>query len=161
MSILTDHLKTEHENLRPHVEGLRIAADAVGEVPVTVLCELVDEALGFLTRELIPHAETEGKILYRAVDRVLGANGATETMRHDHSAVVTYADELSALHGMVVAEQELTPARAHDLRRLLYGLYAVVSLHFAKEDEVYAPLLAERLDPLEARRLADQLNGHR
>jgi hypothetical protein len=32
-----------------------------------------------------------------------------------------------------------------DLRRVLYGLYALVAVHFAKEEEVYLPLLDARL----------------
>lgn len=160
MSVLTEHLKHEHSNLLPHIESLRIAADAVGEVPVPILCELTEEALAFLVRELIPHAEIESKILYRAVDRALGADDATATMRRDHVEVGRYAEELSTLHGAVLAANDLSDEHARDLRRVLYGLYAVLILHFAKEEEVYAPVLAARLDPLEAQRVADQLNGH-
>ncbi|MBI2765883.1 MAG: hypothetical protein HYX53_08230 [Chloroflexi bacterium] len=35
-------------------------------------------------------------------------------------------------------------------RRLLYGLYAVIKVHFAKEEEVYLALLDEALPPDEA-----------
>jgi len=30
---------------------------------------------------------------------------------------------------------------------VLYGLYAIVKLHFAKEEEVYLPILDQRLTP--------------
>jgi hypothetical protein len=40
--------------------------------------------------------------------------------------------------------------QANDLRRVLYGLYGIVKLHFAKEEEVYLPLLDTRLTPEEA-----------
>lgn len=33
------------------------------------------------------------------------------------------------------------------LRRVLYGLYALVKVHFAKEEEVYLPILDARLTP--------------
>jgi len=36
------------------------------------------------------------------------------------------------------------------LRRVLYGLYAVVTVHFAKEEEVYLPILDARLTREEA-----------
>ncbi len=41
-------------------------------------------------------------------------------------------------------------ADENGLRRVLYGLHAVVSLHFAKEEEVYLPILEARLTPHEA-----------
>jgi hypothetical protein len=36
---------------------------------------------------------------------------------------------------------------------VLYGLYALVKVHFAKEEEVYLPLLDARLQPREAREM--------
>jgi iron-sulfur cluster repair protein YtfE (RIC family) len=36
------------------------------------------------------------------------------------------------------------------LQRALYGLYAVVRLHFAKEEEVYLPVLDAGLSPEDA-----------
>jgi hypothetical protein len=43
-----------------------------------------------------------------------------------------------------------SPAATQELRRLLYGLYAIVTLHFAKEEEVYLPLLDRALSDDEA-----------
>ena len=39
---------------------------------------------------------------------------------------------------------------AADLRRVLYGLYTLVKVHFAKEEEVDLPLLEEHLPANEA-----------
>jgi hypothetical protein len=36
---------------------------------------------------------------------------------------------------------------------VLYGLHALIGEHFAEEEEVYLPLLEERLTPEEARAL--------
>ncbi len=44
----------------------------------------------------------------------------------------------------------LTAGQAEAFRRVLYGLYTLVKLHFAKEEEVYLPLLDARLKPAEA-----------
>jgi hemerythrin-like domain-containing protein len=51
-------------------------------------------------------------------------------------------EELSALRN--------APDNANDLRRVLYGLYTLVKVHFAKEEEVYLPLLDARLSEQEA-----------
>lgn len=36
------------------------------------------------------------------------------------------------------------------LRRILYGLYTLVKVHFAEEEEIYLPLLEDRLGEDEA-----------
>ena len=36
---------------------------------------------------------------------------------------------------------------------MLYGLYALVKVHFAKEEEVYLPMLDARLAPQEAQKM--------
>jgi iron-sulfur cluster repair protein YtfE (RIC family) len=44
----------------------------------------------------------------------------------------------------------ITTTQSKALRRVLYGLYALVKVHFAKEEELYLPLLDARLSPAEA-----------
>jgi hypothetical protein len=38
-----------------------------------------------------------------------------------------------------------SPFLYRELRRVLYGLFALVELHFAKEEEVYLPILDANL----------------
>ena len=76
------------------------------------------------------------------------APGATRTMQRDHVEVAALTRELTrtreSLTGVPAADQR----RA--LQRNLYGLSAVVRLHFAKEEEVYLPVLDAGLSPEEA-----------
>ena len=72
-------LREEHQGLVPHIDALRTAGDAVGEVDLPTLRALVDDSEEFLTRHLIPHAEAEDAALYPEVQRVLGAPEATAT----------------------------------------------------------------------------------
>jgi hypothetical protein len=44
-----------------------------------------------------------------------------------------------------VSGATLDPRQADALRRILYGLYALVKVHFAKEEEIYLPLLDAQL----------------
>ena len=46
---------------------------------------------------------------------------------------------------------------AKALRRVLYGLYALVKVHFAKEEEVYLSILDARLTPEEAHRMFEAM----
>ncbi len=142
-------LRDEHEELRPHIERLRQAAEAVGTAPTAALQSLVDEVHGFLVHQLIPHAQAEDAALYPVVARLMGAPEATATMRRDHVEVGRMVEELGALRDQLT---DLTDdqAKVEALRRVLYGLYAVVRLHFAKEEEIYLPLLEARLSSDEA-----------
>lgn len=149
MSRTTDPLREEHAELLGHVDGLRAAADAVGDVTVAELRALVEDGFSFLTRHLLPHATAEDLVLYPEVER-LTAPGTTATMRRDHVEVDRLTDELRDLHDRLASGHPMDDWLANDLRRVLYGLYAVVRLHVAKEEEILLPVLDDRLPPDEA-----------
>jgi len=83
---------------------------------------------------------------------VMGAPQATATMSRDHVEVGRLTEELESLRWQLRAGG-LTPSVARDLRRVLYGLYSLVRTHFAKEEEIYLPLLDAHLTPDEARQM--------
>ena len=145
-------LRDEHQELLPHVDQLRQAADRVGYAPIATMRRAVDEAHAFLIDHLLPHAQAEDAALYPLVEQVLAAPGATATMRRDHVEVGRLSQELGALRARL-AQSDPDDDLARALRRVLYGLHALVTVHFAKEEEVYLPLLDERLAPAQARAL--------
>jgi iron-sulfur cluster repair protein YtfE (RIC family) len=149
MSATMAPLRAEHRELLPQIEKLRAAADAVGTAAPERVAALVDECVVFLTRHLIPHARAEEAALYPVVQEVMGAARATATMSRDHEEVGHLTAELQQL-GARLAQDEVDGSLAADLRRVLYGLYTLVKVHFAKEEEVYLPLLEERLSADEA-----------
>lgn len=160
MSKLADFIHHEHNTLRPHVELIRVTADAVGEVPLPILRDLTNTVLGFLVRELIPHAREEREILYRTVEQATQAPGSTATMNREHLEVSKMTDQLGDLHALTVAESELSERTVRDLRRVLYGLHALVNLHFLKEEEIYSEILEHRLSPVEKDVLVAALARH-
>lgn len=152
MPSVTQPLRDEHKELLPHVETLRTAADAVGAAPNDSWRAGVDEAYAFLAHHLVPHAQAEERALYPVVEKVLGALGATDTMKRDHVEVRRLTEELAALRSQLPAATPSGP-QVKALHRVLYGLYTLVKVHFAKEEEVYLPLLDARLTPAEAERM--------
>lgn len=156
MSPPTQPLRDEHRELLPHVEALRSTADMVGDAAPSELLRAIDSVHAFLTQQLIPHAQGEEAALYPAVQRVMGSREATATMSRDHAEVVRLAEELAALRGEIAAAA-LTTGRARSLRRVLYSLHAVLRLHFAKEEEVYLPLLDAALTPEAAQSVFQQM----
>jgi iron-sulfur cluster repair protein YtfE (RIC family) len=149
MTSLTQPLRDEHKELMPHVKTLQLAGEAIQETLSASDRALIDEALTFLTHHLIPHAQAEEKALYPVVQKVMGAEEATATMSRDHVEIGQLAQELDLLRAKITGTN-LTVKQANALRSVLFGLHAIVKLHFAKEEEVYLPLLDSRLTAAEA-----------
>ena len=149
MARLTDPLRDEHRDLRPRVDEILTVADLLGDPPHDVPSQRIAAVSTFLHRHLLRHAAAEETALYPVVGWALGGVQATATMSRDHVEIARMSDELDLL----TSEARAGRADVRALRRVLYGLHAIVALHFAKEEEVYLPLLDEKLTPETARRL--------
>ncbi|WP_431914329.1 hemerythrin domain-containing protein [Nonomuraea jabiensis] len=154
--MLTQQLHDEHAHLLPHIETLRTVADTVGQTTPEALGIALADLQAFLTDHLIPHAEAEDRVLYPVIARVMGAAEATATMSRDHVEVGRLTRELGTLREAVDREG-LTDDRQAALRRVLYGLYTLVKVHFAKEEEIYLPLLEKHLPVPEAEQVFAEL----
>lgn len=152
MKRLTQPLRDEHRELLPEVETIRRVADSVGDVPIETLSDGVERVQDFLSRRLIPHAKAEDLAMYPVVGRVLGALEATATMSRDHVEIGGLAEQLAALRPELAAA-ELEPDVERALRRILYGLYELVRVHFEEEEEIFLPILDARLTEAEAREM--------
>lgn len=153
MNTLTQPLRDEHKELIPHIEKILEVADSIPDAPLEQLRTGVREVYEFLAYHLIPHAQAEDAALYPAVQRALGSLDSTRTMTRDHIEVAHYIAELAQL------QQDLSPQNFKALQRVLYGLYALVKVHFAKEEEVYLPILEERLTAGEAAKMFEAMES--
>ena len=151
MNTLTQPLRDEHKELLPHIKKILEVADSIPEAPLGQIQDGVQEVYEFLAYHLIPHAQAEDAALYPAVQKALGSPDATRTMSRDHVEVGRYVDELAGL------QRDLSPRNFKALQRVLYGLYSLVNVHFAKEEEVYLPILEERLSAEEARKMFEAM----
>jgi iron-sulfur cluster repair protein YtfE (RIC family) len=156
MVTLTQPLREEHRELIPQIEMLRTVADSIGAAPGESVQQGVEEAYKFLTHHLIPHAQAEERALYPVVGRLMGAPEATATMSRDHIEVGRLTGELGSLRSQL-GGASVNESQVKALRRVLYGLYAIVKVHFAKEEEVYLPILDARLTPEEASRMFEAM----
>ena len=90
--------------------------------------------------------------------RLSRALEATETMSRDHLEVIRLTEERAALRLHVF----YTPVSEEDeqaLRRVLYGFYAIIKLHLAKEEERDLPILEARLPASEVDGLVEAMEG--
>ncbi len=86
----------------------------------------------------------------------MGAPEATATMSRDHVEVGRLTEELGSLRSHLVGAG-VSASQEKALRRALYRLSAVVRVHFAKEEEIYLPILDAGLTPKEAHRMFEAM----
>lgn len=137
--VLIDRFNGEHATLRPDLDQLRDAADQIDTAPTTAMLDTLKSVQTFLVDELLPHEQAEDKQLYPVFDRIIGGIEPTGTMSRAHVEIAHHIRRISHLI------DDLDPARPDpedliELRRSLYGLHAILVLHFAQEDESYLSL---------------------
>jgi iron-sulfur cluster repair protein YtfE (RIC family) len=126
----TEPFRREHEELKAHIDHLALAARELPRLSPEEREAVVGRVVDFLRGTLIPHAHAEEEVLYPAWASLIGFDGAAVPMVHDHQAIVARIEQL-----------ERTGADEVDtLQELLYGLYALVEVHFRKEEDLQLPV---------------------
>jgi iron-sulfur cluster repair protein YtfE (RIC family) len=125
----TEPFRKEHEELLTHIDHLGQAARELPRLDPAERREVVGRVLGFLTGTLLPHAKAEEEVLYPEWARLVGFEDAVVPMVHDHEAIVARVERL-----------ERTDADDVDgLQELLFGLQALIEVHFRKEEDIQLP----------------------
>jgi heavy metal translocating P-type ATPase len=136
---LTRRFQGEHEVIRAGIDQLRVAADSVGILPPGEAMALVRRVHRLLVEQIEPHERAEERELYPALDRLLGGSQPTVTMSRAHAEITHQIRRLGQLIDDIGAGPP-DDADLADVRGLLYGLYAILRLHTAQEDESYLSL---------------------
>jgi hypothetical protein len=139
---LTRQFRADHTVLRPDVERLRVVADALGTVSPAEALAMIHEVHGLLTEEIEPHEQAEERELYPVLAGVLGGRDPTATMSRAHVEISHQIHRLGRLLDDIGPDGP-TEDDLLELRALLYGLHAILQLHFAQEDENYLSLVDE------------------
>ncbi|MGE5758974.1 MAG: heavy metal translocating P-type ATPase [Gemmatimonadota bacterium] len=125
-------LRAEHDAVLPAIEQIRSVANQLS----THGCDLAPARtlLDRLEGELLPHERAEEALLLPLVARALHRTDATAAMSRTHAEI---EHQVSRLRRLLTSLDNETaqPEDVVELRRLLYGLYAVVRLHNAQEEE--------------------------
>ena len=95
-----------------------------------------------LTGEIWAHESAEEADLYPALNRLLGGTDPTATMSRAHAEIGYQIARLGRLISDI-GDRVPDETDVADLRGVLYGLYAILRLHTAQEDEAYLSLGGE------------------
>lgn len=142
----------EHRELLGHIAHIRETARELPELTESERAARRDSVLEFIRGALLPHAEAEERFLYPKVAEILGDPRSTATMSSDHVAIRERAEALARAPIADTAE----------LAELLFGLYALITVHFEKEEKDYLPLLDDEPED-QLRALFDRMaeaSGH-
>lgn len=125
----TEPFRNEHEQLLDHIEHIAAAARQLPRLDDEERARERSRIVGFLRGTLLPHARAEEEVLYPAWSKLVGFQDAAVPMIHDHEAIVMRIDQLASADIRDV----------DTLQELLYGLYALISVHFRKEEDLQLP----------------------
>jgi hypothetical protein len=87
----------------------------------------------------MPHEESEDREVFPLLTSAVGNDDVTAALHRTHTEIfhlVRFMDRLVA----EVPEEGPGPEDLTDLRRVLYGMDAILRLHIAQEEELYVAL---------------------
>jgi cation transport ATPase len=121
----------QHNTITPLVERIRAVADDLsGDSPdLRGLRDLVDR----LERDLLPHERAEEEQLLPIIARALGGPDPVGALSRTHAEIEHQVRRLRRVLEDIGDQPE--PEELTDLRAGLYGLYAIMRLHNAQEEE--------------------------
>jgi heavy metal translocating P-type ATPase len=134
---LAQGLASAHRALRPQVGELSTLAARLEALPGPEARSQLERLRDMLEKELLPHEREEQQTAYPVIERMLKEEDPTGPLIQTHHEI----HRLTRLYGRLVAHlpaQGPAPGDCRDLRRVLYGLHAILSLHFAQEEELYS-----------------------
>jgi len=132
-------LAATHRALRPHVGELAALASRLESLPPAEARVQLERTRDLLEKELLPHEREEQQTAYPLLVNMLKDEDPTGPLIQTHHEI----QRLTRLFGRLVAQLPAEGPGAEDLRdlrRVLYGLQAILQLHFAQEEELYSLL---------------------
>lgn len=132
-------LHLEHRTLAPWLARIRTTADRIEErTPAEALADL-EAVRSFLVDDLVEHERLEDRTIYPMLARAMGSEDVTAALHRTHVEIFHLVRVYDGLVRDLPPEGP-TADDLTDLRRILYGLDAILRLHLAQEEELYLSL---------------------
>ena len=138
-STLARSLFAAHDALRPRIEELADLARHLDTLAPAERRARLEDTRRVLTEEVLPHEQEEQRTAYPVLAQLLKLEDPTGPLIRTHQEIHRLVRLFSRLVDQLPAEG-LPSEDLRDLRRTLYGLNAVLTLHVAQEEELYSLL---------------------
>jgi heavy metal translocating P-type ATPase len=137
-----ERFRAEHKEFFPEIQRIRTTADRLEDMGPQEARDELEAVRRFILERLPAHEEEEEAIVYPVVAAAMGGEDPLSSMSRAHLEIA----HLGRVYEQLLRDLPLdgpSPEDLMDLRRVLYGLYAILRLHFAQEEEAYAWLASE------------------
>jgi hypothetical protein len=141
-SDVAERFRAEHREFTPWLQRIRTTADRLETLEPRDAMEELGQIRWFLQERLVRHEREEEVAVYPVVAKLMGGEDPMGTMERAHMEIEhltrVYAHLLEGLPSAGPTVEDRV-----DLRRDLYGLHAILRLHFTQEEEVYSWISAD------------------
>jgi heavy metal translocating P-type ATPase len=138
-----DRFRAEHREFAPELARVRAVADRLDALSPAEAKDELERIRWFLLDRLPQHEREEEAAVYPVIARVIGGEDPMASMERAHMEI----EHLARVFGHLLADlpdEGPDPDDLVDLRRVLYGLHAILRLHFLQEEEAYSWLASDR-----------------
>ncbi|HEX9298673.1 MAG TPA: heavy metal translocating P-type ATPase [Actinomycetota bacterium] len=134
---VADRFRREHREFAPELQRIRSVADRLERMSGDEAIRELETVRVFIAERLPRHEEEEEAAVYPVVARLMGGEDPMSSMARAHVEISHLGRIFQQLLDDLPPEGP-SPDDLLDLRRVLYGLHAILRLHFAQEEEAYA-----------------------
>ncbi len=138
----TDPMRDHHKALEEQLHGFFNFIETLDKFGAEEK-EKLKEFAAFLKNDILPHAEGEEKHLYKKVGELMGNPLFTKTMEIDHQHITRFISDLETETNNIF--KEAADVTIKKLKQTAGKLQGIMELHFQKENDVYLPILDEKL----------------
>ncbi|BEV72646.1 heavy metal translocating P-type ATPase [Paludibacterium sp. THUN1379] len=133
-------LREEHQQLLPLLNRLTEVAALLPQASEAEQYQRLQALCHQLTEELLTHEQQDEQGLYPAVTAMLPGEDPLAALSRSHQEIHREVRRLAQLTTLL--QTSCTVAAIQDIQRSLYGLEAILRLHFAQEEELFGSLQA-------------------
>ena len=136
---LAGRLRSEHRVLIPQLARFRRTGERLSELPPSQARAELRETVAFYLEVILPHEQADEAEIYPALGDALERSEVLVTLARSHAEIFHLGRQLEALVD-ALPDDGPAPEDLPDLYRILYALHAVLTLHFAQEEDLYGAL---------------------
>jgi heavy metal translocating P-type ATPase len=139
---VADRFRREHAEFGPELRRIRTTADHLGALSAAETRAELEAVRWFIVERLPRHEVEEEAAVYPVIAKLIGGEDPMSSLERAHVEIEHLARVYAQLLDDLPPEGP-QPEDLVELRRVLYGLHAILRLHFAQEEEAYAWLSSD------------------
>jgi soluble P-type ATPase len=136
-------LEADHRLLRPLLDRVRATADRLQDGALAVPPAELRALARSLDKQILAHERADETRLHPRVASLLGGDDPMAAISRTHREIAHLVRRFAQLAAALPAQQPPAAEELRELRSILYALDAILRLHFAQEEEIYASVAAD------------------